>query len=229
MAIESLNITTPLIDRKEFIGEYVNVSDYKELRIAYYSDVQLRLHLEFSIDKKQKGISVSHIVPSDLWRSDTIKIVMPYLRVRLINESFGTTINNNIVVSFFSHSKVRFSNMSAPIGKIEELDIINERQSGEFQLPPSNTQYADPNRPKSPWWRKKKEKQPTQMVSQIDYRLPNLVMEHSVLVGGKQGRIIGYPKGQVGNILAINERGQVQWMNIHEIMDLTKKVENGEI
>lgn len=176
---------------------YKYVGQNKRLRISIFASTILKVMLEYSPDGVRPGLTLMYRVPSEQWKSDLHEVMMPYLRLHIVNES-GKPCPELLV------------HMWEP-GKDRHVEF----QSVEIVPSPSP---APVSRSKSPWnpLRKKSvpdpqpslcgQQQATKIATQ-DHRLPNFIPNQCLLVGSEKGQVNILPKGLPGEVLMMTEIG----------------------
>ena len=76
----------------EWLGKYVRVDDYKRLRVVSASDVILQISMEWSHNGREPIPGIRTIMqtwrtPSDMYKKEDVPIVLPYVRMRILNSS----------------------------------------------------------------------------------------------------------------------------------------------
>ena len=114
MDIESIHeVVAPLGERLECFlpadESFYDLKNAKTLRVNTYSDVMLKVLIEFSYDGKNKGIVTSQR-SSSMWLSTKHEVPMRYVRLHIVNES--SQKNNELAIS------CRLTHDSAPEVKL---------------------------------------------------------------------------------------------------------------
>lgn len=179
--IDGLSGSVSLIESIEMVlpkAGYVNVSNVERLRISIYTSTIIKVQLEWSHDGHRQGPISMYRCGSCMWKFDMVDVIMPYLRIHIINES-GKPCDDLIVHTW------------SPNMKSEVEDLFKE---------------VDKPKPKKPLERLFPSKQ-HQQVAVRDDRLPDFIPQGAILVGGEKGKITVIPKSNVGEYLMMGELG----------------------
>lgn len=227
MALSRLCCYKPLHDNADKLSpeneDYVKVDHLSFFRINVFSDVMVKVQFEWSYDGKTKCSITSVRSGSRLWRSEKVDVLMPYTRIRIINESGA--LNEELVVHAFSKSdgrrpSVKFeeppTKTQTPMG-LEDLTLDEESHkiftgpvvSREINFTQSEERNTTPK--KRPWFSRKDKAPSVDKIAHRDTRMPDFIPEGSILMGGKQGKIILLPRGVPGEYLMVDEDGLPHW------------------
>ena len=156
---------------------YVDVSSYERVRIAFMSNVVVKVVIEWSYDGLTTGPFLIFRCSPCQWKSDLYDVIMPYLRVRILNES--GVVTNDLVVHTWSPGRQD----EKVVPEIAQRDVVSKSPFPKFLK--SNNRSVDGR----------------------DARLPEFIPQGSLLVGGSNGKVVVLPKGNVGDILKVDEYG----------------------
>jgi hypothetical protein len=187
MALKDLCYLDGLLTDPSRISEYIDVSMHRKLNFAACSDISLEIHFEWSNDGVRKCLTTCFKISPQLWRAEEIKIIMPYLRVHIIN---NVKLSNNEL--FFGIYK---------FGAAQEKPIVQEIQQVESAPIPII-------KPEKRVWFKKSVAQKN---SARDERLPEYLPVNSILITDRKGGVAVLPAGQPGEVLCVNEAGGITW------------------
>ncbi len=67
----------------EYVGEYIEMKNYKKVRFTATSDTDGILILEYSTDKTDVNISTEIRMPANKWLSYALEPKMPFVRIHL--------------------------------------------------------------------------------------------------------------------------------------------------
>lgn len=101
--IPELSIRGGLGTDLERIGPFVDVHQYKKIRLCVVADTILLIQLEWSPDGETPAISTSFRCPSDMYKSESYDVILPYVRLKVQNHSGK---ENNKLSSFCSPTGV---------------------------------------------------------------------------------------------------------------------------
>lgn len=192
-SIFSLSNPPPLRYENEYTSDFVDVSGYKQIRIAIESDTMLWMFYEWSIDGEDAHILDKWECHANSWKTDIVNVVMPYLRIRFEKKIPGSNNRLQLFVTPLSMNKA-----------ITSTHIENDKEPGSKK------------RSKSPFFRRPSEKKAAPASSSLDYRLPTFIPSGALLVGGKNGQIEFLPRGAEGEVLVMGERG-LEWCDLSQI------------
>lgn len=192
-------------------GGYFDLKDAKFLRVNAFSDVMLKIMIEFSHNGVDKGIVTSQR-SSSLWLSTKHEIPMRYVRLHVINESQQP--NKALVIDIRlsypcphvekkESKKVEFK---APIVEPEEV-------SRAFSIENIVPVVEEKERGKSPFnrFRKKSGVTGVKSVPMRDSRIPDFIPQGSIVIGGVGNTCKVLPKGVDGEYLMMKD-GEPHWV-----------------
>lgn len=195
MDLDRICVYNPLGENIEKLAPeegYVKVGKHGFIRINIFSDVMVKINLEWSYDGIHKGVVSAFRSGSGIWRSERIECMMPYVRVRIINESGHA--NNELILHFFTKYGARRESICnnptptpalPPPLKIEEVKEIKDEKKRTFMF-------------------LKKDKAPPSPKHDI---FPGYIPKGCILIGGEKGKVSVLPKGNVGEYLMMTEQG----------------------
>lgn len=187
------------------ISEYADVSMYRKLNFAACSDIALEIHFEWSYDAVNKCISTCFKLSPQLWRAEEFKVLMPYVRMHIINN--GKQINNELTFGLYSFG--------------QKHDVV-ETPKAEIQDAVAQVPILKPD--KRVWFKKAlSPKHPMR-----DERFPEYIPINSLLISDRKGGIVALPAGQPGDILCVNDAGCISWVNQEFLAPLNCKKEQQE-
>lgn len=192
MEIKDLEINVPLGNlQAQKIGSYINVSSYKRLSVAFYSDTSLNLIFTSSHDSIKDGPTYTFSSHANVWETANIPIFLPYIRLdyEKINPNEP---NNELIVVCTGHLRRGMKDSSS--SKRSEDAPQKRRWSSILHSSPKQ---------------KEKEEAPSPTLSNKDF--PALILPNTLFVGGKGNKIIALPPGQPGQILQFTEYG-IKWV-----------------
>lgn len=210
--ISNLEVHIPLgnLQAKD-VSSYVNVSQYKKLSIAFFSDSVLTLTFTTSHNSIKDGPKYVFTTSSNAWETATLPIILPF--IKLDYEKVDPNIpNSELVVVCTGHlrrgytkspeppkedkPKRRWSSIiKSPLSKEKEKEEIPKSDSS----PSSSPSFIPlPNPP-----------QDLSAVKNTDF--PSLILPNTLFVGGKGNKIIALPPGTPGQILQFTEYG-IKWV-----------------
>jgi hypothetical protein len=185
MSLIQLYQDKPLLSEIERLTKYVDVSEFKKLRLCGYADCLIDIHLEWSYNGSIKCITTSLKLLAQLWKSEEVAVLMPYLRLHIINNS--NKINESLMISLYSFgNKINPSIIPTIQEPIENAPVIQK----------SLSDIEDKPKAKRVWFSKKSPKQECR-----DNRLPGFIPMNSILIGNNKVMITSLPQGNVGDIL----------------------------
>lgn len=240
--IPELSITGGLGSDLERILPFVDVSRYKKIRLCVLADTILLIQLEWSYDGKTAAVATSFRCPSDMHKTETYDVVLPYVRLKIQNHSGrDNLILNTYTLPSGVNEAVESVNRAFPVATVvplitgvlfpafeEFLIPLLRKEFGHIFNPPEPTLARelpppiaqDPiaseikERAKSPFFKRKKETTiTTKHVACLDHRLPQFLPVGAILVGDKQGRATVLPKGLPGDILKMGADGMPHWVS----------------
>lgn len=193
MSISELCISE-IFSNEAYLTDFVKIEKYKYLRVAGYSDTCIYIELQFSHDCETVGITKSLYLNGKNWVSEShIEPLLPYVRIRLQKADIQFPGTNLII-----HVTGRFSDnlksvaITQPPAKAESSSSGSKRSSFLSSL-------------------KKKDKEPSEPISLMDYRLPSVLLKGSLLYVAGTNRIESIPQGMPGDILMLNHDGKPFW------------------
>lgn len=208
--ISNLEVHIPLGNlQTKNISQYINVSQYKKLSIAFFSDTELTLTFTSSHDSVKDGLSYVFSTTPNSWGTATLQIILPYIKLDYEKMNPNQPNNELIVIctgqlrrgypkqeddSHRHSQKRRWSSIiRSPLSKGKEEEQKSSSSSPVQQSLPS------PNPPP----------QDLNVVSQKEF--PSLILPNTLFVGGKGNKIIALPPGTPGQILQYTEHG-IRWV-----------------
>lgn len=208
MSLEKLWQFEPLGDSIDKITPFVCVSDFRKLRLCGFSDCLIDVHVEWSYDGESKGVSSSIKLASEHWRSEELAVMMPYLRLHVINNSGRTNSGLIITVHAFGQFPPPAPPIQAPLAPSEPVSILvdSERDSGP----------AD-EKPKRRVWFGKKAASPKHVCR--DERLPGFLPKNALLIADKRGSLVPLAPGNVGDVLMMACDGP-RWISREQQSDV---------
>lgn len=208
--MQVLSVLTPLGGNHEFVSEYVDVGDYKRIRMNTYSDTILQVILEwtYDLDCNRSPIQNSCRTPSTIWRSESYEVIMPFVRVRILNQSGKANSDLSVLITSQSVMRKRYEKPTPPL---EDIIVHSPVEAKCVKSPFSfKAKRKSSLGSKSPVG-----------VSMRDYRIPDFIPQGTILIGGKCGKIITLPPGNVGEIMQMTEHGPA-WVLIYPPLLLSK-------
>lgn len=192
--VKDLEINIPLGNLQSAkVGTYVNVSSYKRLSVAFYSDTTLNLIFTSSHDSVKPGPCHVYTTHPHTWETASIPIFLPYIKLDFEKEDPNSP-NNELIVVCTGHLR-RGLKPDAPQEK------PNKRRW-------SSILHASPKT-------KEKEEVPPSPIkadaSLSSKDFPALILPNTLFVGGKGNKIIALPPGNPGQILQYTEYG-IKWV-----------------
>jgi len=207
-----LNTKTPLGDKIDRIGEFVNVRRFERLMVCGHADVPLEIMLEWSSDGLEKAMESILNVPADQWKSQLFDVLMPFVRLHLINKCSGrlkpnkdlavvTTPQGGAAHIAYDAPAEQEKRSRSPIRRFMD-NIPTGKQSKRDSRMSSGGAYSSPS-------------------ASRDDRIPEYIPENVLLIGGKSGRVQLLPRGNPGDVLTVNSEGKVIWANLLSLMSAT--------
>jgi len=191
--VKDLEINVPLGNLQSAkIGSYVDVSQYKKLSIAFYSDCALNLTFTASYNSVKPGPTHVYVTHPNIWETATIPIFLPYIKLDF-EKIDPNAPNNELIVVINGHIK----RMQKGESSSSSIEKPNKRRW-------SSLLHSSPKE-------KEKEEAPKAETSISSKDFPGLVLPNTLFVGGKQGKIIALPPGTPGQILQFTEYG-IKWV-----------------
>jgi hypothetical protein len=196
-------------DEKEYIGEFVNVESFTQLRLTFYSDILLEVSIVFSPDSFSDAI-VNTYKSNGSWQTLRLDIVLPYCKlvVRRISEASNRVLCVNVL-----------ARKTLDLHKEEPKKEVEEEQHEHLETE---------KRSKSPFRSilKRKESRGSNTMNNnnnnsnkicvYDSRLPQFVPKNAILIGGYTGGNVVFippPTSDKYCILAYNN-GQYAWVDM---------------
>ena len=192
--VKDLEINIPLGNLQAAkVGSYVNVSQYKKLSIAFYSDTTLNLVFTSSHDSVKSGPTNVYTTHPYVWETATIPVFLPFIKLDFEKED-PNIANNELIVIVNGHLK----RMHAQHESSNSSEKSNKRRwSSILHASPTNKTKEKEEAPPSPV----KENAP---ISSKDF--PALVLPNVLFVGGLGGKIIPLPPGIEGQTLQMTSK-----------------------
>jgi hypothetical protein len=133
MDIPDLNINTGLDKNLEYITPIADVSRYKKLRIFTYSDVIVKIIVEWFISQDGKFVTLTEYrTPSKMHRVELVDIVLPYCRLKIQNQSGSPNTELSVFV------------MPVGLNKIVDADRSVDTDRGVIDMVPSLIETLGP-------------------------------------------------------------------------------------
>lgn len=196
-SVKDLEINIPLGNLQAAkLGTYVNVSAYKRLSVAFYSDTSLNLIFTASHDSIKSGPVHTYTTHPYAWETANIPVFLPYIRLDY-EKNDPNAPNNELIVVCTGHLR-RGMNVEQPQEKPKR------RWSSILHASPKN---------------KEKEEVPIKEIKQesstfsssSNSPFPALILPNTLFVGGKGNKIIALPPGQPGQVLGYTDHG-IRWI-----------------
>lgn len=201
MALTNLTQVEPLGENLDRITDFVDVSSYRKLRLNCFSDTLLDVHVEWSHDGVRKCIASSVKVASQLWRSEELSVLMPFMRFHIINNSGKPNMELHISAHSFGVPRAQESSEAPKC----EAPVISK--ACEIKLEHEDVILEDAPK-KRVWFGKKSESKSPKHVCRDD-RLPGFLPMNSLLISDRKGALIPLAPGNVGDILLMACDGPV--------------------
>jgi hypothetical protein len=194
MDLSKLNISGGLQNDKISCTDFVKVSDYKFLRIAYFSSCKATLQLCWSINGVTTCITENIGVSPLVWRSHKTEVVMEYLKIIIVIPENEVSDNLIINVSGREHSikKVEKSDNEVTPEELEKLEKVNKINS------PSSL------RKKVFFNARRKSVEPP---PSFDSRLPHLLLNNQLLYT-KDKKIVNLAGENPGDLLSHSRKNE---------------------
>lgn len=199
MTLEKLWQTKALDDSIDRMTEYADVTQFRKLRLCGFSDTLIDVHLEWSHDGISKCIASTVKLASQHWRSEEFVVLMPYLRLHIINNSGKPNKELTITMHSFGPS---IALGAASQGVVMPVVEPVEPAPVAPVVPVSHVATAESEPPKKRVWFAKTNKSPKAAACR-DERLPGFLPMNSLLITDKRGSIIPLAPGNVGDVLMI--------------------------
>lgn len=197
-SVKDLEINVPLGNLQAVkIGSYVNVSQYKKLSIAFYSDCALTLTFTASYNSVKAGPTNTYVTHPNIWETATIPIFLPYIKLDF-EKIDPNAPNNELIVVINGHIKRMQKGESS----------IEEKQEKPAKRRWSSILHSSPKlKEKEEASPSSNQKEPS--ISSKDF--PGLILPNTLFVGGRGNKIIALPPGTPGQILQFTEFG-IAWV-----------------
>lgn len=222
MSVESIHeIVEPLYDKLEKIfpanESYFDLENHKYLRLCLFSDIMLKVIVEFSYDGVNKGLQVPHRSTS-MWMSQRIEIPMRYVRFHVINESPHQENHKLVITARLIGGKAR---KERPKSVHFEEPVVNDPPP-QIKRDPSLVEVKDVveeikhatrtgDSHKSPFARFRKKGSPAvKSVPIKDQRFPEFLPLGSIPIAGVGNTFKMLGKGADGEFLMMKD-GQPCW------------------
>lgn len=207
-----LNTKAPLGDKIDRIGEFVNVRRFERLMVCGHADVPLEVVLEWSSDGLEKAMESVLNVPADQWKSHLFDVLMPFVRLHLINKSSGRPkTNKDLAVVTTPQGGAAHAPCEAPAEQEKRSrspirrfmdNIPTGKQSKRSSQISSSSPYSSPT-------------------ASRDDRIPEYIPENVLMIGGKSGRVQLLPRGNPGDVLTVNSEGKVVWVSLASLLSVS--------
>lgn len=208
--MEKLSITRGLghpSECREYMTEYVDLSEHKNLRLVAFTNSPLDLYLVHSLDGETKGISQRYKLTAGAWRSEKFECQMKFVAIEVINCS--DIANSNLVVTVTGQDR-RHSN-TPPLVTPRDMD----KKHVEIVEPEKEERKS-----KSPFRKFVfKKTTPHGSLPQND-RLPNFIPEGAILIGGKKDKMECLPRGNPFEVLMTGADGFPCFVPLHEMIQI---------
>lgn len=175
--VEQVEAFLPLKEGNPF----VYIGNCENIRISIYSTTILKVFLEWSSDAMRLGPLQSFRCTSNMWKTDLYPVIMPYLRIHIVNES--------------GHP-------------CEELSI-HTWCPGCDNMINKHPKTVEPEVSKPNFFKRKAEPKVSGHTELKDHRLPGFISQAGILIGGDKGKVFVLPKGNPGEFLMMGEKGPV--------------------
>ena len=195
--IDELNIHTPFNNNVYFKeSNYVNVSQFKSLRLTTSSDVDCTLEIIFSVDSIHDGPSNSFRV-SSVYSTRRVDVILPYLKIRLYKLNIENE-NHHLIINFLNHLYTPKMDKDT-----DEIEVEKESNSLFRNIMKRKSKNVEPK---------------TEKIDVSDHRLPNLIPRNSLLVGSFNNSITTVPPpDQPNSILMYDTNNKYVWVSVYEL------------
>lgn len=172
MSLSKLRIYFPDgVGSEGYTTNFAKISGLKELKINVYTDTDIKLNLEWSIDGINRDMIQELNIESNKWYTEKIDIVMAYVRFNVTHIS--SKVNTCLKITAFSP---------------EEKDIV--------KVKPQKKNIFSINKKES-----SSSSSSSNSKTVKDERIPALIFKGGLLVGKDGKNISVLPKGNEGDIL----------------------------
>ena len=202
--IEKLCINIDKTDSDQFVTDFVDVSNYKTLRLSFFSTTKMTIFLTWSIDGKSPQIVHNYKGITKSWRSEKTEVIFPYLQVRALSEIGFTIIDFNLHFTGVYHSSARKMSIDRSLSIDQDLDLISTPPIPKLDFNEKRAKHSSPFKRLSGFNKKGKE------VPMRDDRLPGLILDGQMLIV-KDRKFTTISPGLPGDILQIDSHGNPNW------------------
>jgi len=170
-----------------YTTNFVKISSLKKLKINVYSDTDVKLNFEWSIDGINRDMIQEMNIESNKWYNEKIRILMEYVRLNIAHIS--PKINTCLKITAFSPED-------------KNVAVVKPKQKKNiFSI--KKESITSPKKGSSSH-------------SLKDERIPQMIFKGGLLVG-KDGKSISVlPKGNEGDILMISG-GSPSWVPVSKL------------
>lgn len=191
---------------------YYDCKDAAKMWLSTYSDVMMKVVVEFSYDGINRG-SQQMVRSTSLWIANKIDLPMRYVRFHVVNESGSDNLDLKLVAKLIGlnhHSKsVAIAPVPPPLMNVAKTESIGEvRAMGrEIALVDHKDvveEVKKETRGKSPFERFRKKENAVKSVPVKDPRIPEFLPAGCILYGTGNGFKI-LPKGEEGMMLFVKD------------------------
>lgn len=211
MSLQSLFYDKPLGDEIDRISDFVDVSRYKKLTLCVYSDTLTDIHIEWSYNGITKCLSSAIKVASRHWRSERVEVLMPFMRLHIINNSGA--LNLELITRVFNLGRIydKESTISqAPPPK----EAVRMLPSSCSEVTTDDHHVTLQPAAKKAWY--KKALSPKHQCR--DDRIQGFLPKNSLLTTDSRGNIVPLAPGNVNDVLVMGSSGP-QWLSLKESSD----------
>lgn len=190
-------------------SDLIDVSNVKNMRINLFSDQPCMFYFYFynrtQPPLEEKPLYYKLVLIGNEWRSERMECPMRYLRVVVPGQSFEYSMEID-VKGKTNNSKHEASELQKLRQDVEQakLDIMLLRELQAQPKPSSNIlkRFSPAKRPLPPL-----------TTSSSNNKLPELILENTLLVGDKYNRTKCLAKGNPGEVLTVSEYGDLMWQS----------------
>lgn len=217
MDLSKLSITSSLGNTQECrekITDFVDLSDYKDLRLVAFTNSPLDLYIIHSLDGSIHGISQRYKLTAGSWRSERFELQMKYIAIQVINTS--DVPNTNLVVSV--NGIKRRDSILRPSDIPQDLKDKHEAEVKSRKSPFSKfVHFKSDNSSRKPTSRENH-----------DSRIPEFIPDAAFLIGSKGNRVMFLPKGNPYELLMIGKDGYPTFIPIHDMIQIYLSLKENE-
>jgi hypothetical protein len=205
MELSKLSLNQPIGEEKVTSTDFIDVSNYKFLRIAYFSNAKCTLQLCWSLSGITSCITTNINVVPLTWRSHKSDIVMNYLKIVVIIAE--NEISENLIVNVSGREYPKIENSHRVLPTTPEP--LAEKLSDDELISISRS-CSSPLKKRAFFNLNSKRKSSLEPPNK-DSRLPDLLLNGQIFYA-KDRKIIGLPIGNKGDVLSVSDNGCLEWV-----------------